>query len=211
MTLSTKFHDNHNLSLNSNTADSCGNSATSFACCCFIFLRKALEKLVEKFSSYAYAHVAIYGDSFVESSKATLAMMKRLGLDAVANDSLISAVLVVMSIVCGSVASSAGLLFIESKNPGETLSSLSLFLFFLFSFLSFKFLFFFLFRFSSFSYSRTFSLPLTLYLSSLLSPFFALLLGILGKPYPIVIFFMFIGMLMLAYRIAIIVGGASAL
>jgi len=47
-----------------------------------------LESLIQFFNTYAYAHVAIYGTSFIESSKRTWNMLTSKGVDAWINDDL---------------------------------------------------------------------------------------------------------------------------
>jgi hypothetical protein len=38
---------------------------------------------------YAYSYIALYGDSYIHSAKATWTMMKDRGIDALVNDCLV--------------------------------------------------------------------------------------------------------------------------
>jgi len=58
-----------------------GAMVNCVGCCCV--------KLAEYFNKYAFVHVAIYGDSFIDSAKASWSFIKSRGVDALVNDCLI--------------------------------------------------------------------------------------------------------------------------
>jgi len=62
-----------------------GNIFVQFLVQCLL---ACLESLVQFFNTYAYAQVAIYGTSFIESSKRTWNMLTSKGVDAWINDDL---------------------------------------------------------------------------------------------------------------------------
>jgi len=66
--------------------------------CLFQCLLGCLESLIRFFNTYAYAQVAIYGTSFIESSKRTWSLLKSKGLDAWINDDLTG-----FALICGAL------------------------------------------------------------------------------------------------------------
>lgn len=62
-----------------------------------------LEALIEKFNSYAYVYVAIYGLGFTDAAKQTWQLVKGRGIEAIVNDSLISNVLVLGALLGGAL------------------------------------------------------------------------------------------------------------
>eukprot|EP01112_Ceratiomyxa_fruticulosa_P009503 TRINITY_DN2476_c0_g2_i1.p1 TRINITY_DN2476_c0_g2~~TRINITY_DN2476_c0_g2_i1.p1 ORF type:complete len:585 (-),score=115.51 TRINITY_DN2476_c0_g2_i1:110-1672(-) len=59
------------------------------------------DRLLEYFNLYAFSQVAIYGKSYCQAAKDTWHLFKHNGMDAVANDNLISGVLIMGSILGG--------------------------------------------------------------------------------------------------------------
>jgi len=62
-------------------------------CCCFDWLLGIVDKLIQYFNVYAFTEVAVYGKNYVEAAKATWALIKSNGVDAILNDVLVGGVL----------------------------------------------------------------------------------------------------------------------
>merc|ERR1719242_1169187 len=73
------------------------NSNQCLACAVDMLLT-VLDRWIEFFNKYAFAHVAIYGESFIQSAKQTWSLMESRGIDAWINDDLVG-----FAIICGSV------------------------------------------------------------------------------------------------------------
>jgi hypothetical protein len=75
-------------------------NAAAFICLCLMeCILGIIERLVEYFNQYAYVQVAMYGKPFMQAAKDTWDLVKRRGLDALINDSLIDGVLIMGGII----------------------------------------------------------------------------------------------------------------
>lgn len=66
---------------------------TAICICIVDCLLSAIERIVEYINMYAFAQIAIYGKPFFQAAHDTMSLMRRRGLDAVVNDSLVGGVL----------------------------------------------------------------------------------------------------------------------
>merc|ERR1712228_354565 len=85
------------------------------ACCIDCFLG-CLERWIEFFNKYAYAHVSIYGQSFIQSAKQTWALLKSKGIDAWINDDLVGFALVCGAVLGGFVCAAIGGLMVTMND-----------------------------------------------------------------------------------------------
>ena len=69
------------------------NQFAAIMLCILECLIGILESIVEYINAYAFAIIAIYGKTFMESASQAWSLMKSRGYDAVINDSLINGVL----------------------------------------------------------------------------------------------------------------------
>jgi len=76
-----------------------GNNSNNFARCLAECILGCLERIMAYFNTYAFTHIAIYGQSYIESAKMTWEFMKSFVWTAVINDSLYSTVITLI-IVC---------------------------------------------------------------------------------------------------------------
>jgi len=74
-----------------------------------------LERWIQFFNKYAYAHVSIYGESFVTSAKRTWALLESKGIDAWINDDLVAFAIVCGAGIGGFVCVVAGAMFLRSN------------------------------------------------------------------------------------------------
>ena len=87
-------------------------SRNGIAAACATCIIGCIEALVEYFNIYAYAHVAIYGSSFMEAAKQTWNLVKQCVWSAVINDNLVYPVLnltiffdaIAIGVICGVAA-----------------------------------------------------------------------------------------------------------
>eukprot|EP00823_Brevimastigomonas_motovehiculus_P006383 TRINITY_DN5289_c0_g1_i1.p1 TRINITY_DN5289_c0_g1~~TRINITY_DN5289_c0_g1_i1.p1 ORF type:complete len:470 (+),score=73.21 TRINITY_DN5289_c0_g1_i1:48-1457(+) len=66
----------------------------NFVRCCIVCVLRCLDSLIEYFNQYAFAEVAIYGQSYCDSAKAAWNLLKTRGFDMLINDNIIGGVLV---------------------------------------------------------------------------------------------------------------------
>ena len=78
-------------------------------------LLSILERWISFFNKYAYAHVSIYGESFVASAKRTWALLESKGIDAWINDDLVGFAIVCGAGIGGFVCVVAGAMFMRSN------------------------------------------------------------------------------------------------
>lgn len=78
-----------------------------------------VEALAEYFNYYAYIQVAIYGKPYIQAAKDTFQLIKRSGIEAIINDSLIDTVLFMttLGIAIFSGASTLFILLILGAHP----------------------------------------------------------------------------------------------
>jgi len=69
-----------------------------------------LRSMLEYFNRWAFVYVGIYGDSFVNSGKAVMALFKNRGWTAIINDNLIQRTLALMAFVVGAMMAGVGAL-----------------------------------------------------------------------------------------------------
>lgn len=71
-----------------------------------------VEALAEYFNYYAYIQVAIYGKPYIQAAKDTFQLIKRSGIEAIINDSLIDTVLMVTTLAISIFAGVSTLLIL---------------------------------------------------------------------------------------------------
>jgi len=84
--------------------------------CIIDCLLSCIEGLVQYFNTYAYAQIAIYGRSYIESAKATWELLCSKGIDALINDDLTGFALLCGSFIGGIVCAIAGVLMAYSDS-----------------------------------------------------------------------------------------------
>jgi len=84
------------------------NNKNGLIVCLVMCLLNCLERLVEYFNTYAYAHCAIYGTSFMNSAKMTWNLFKTRGFMALINDDLTGMVLFAGAMIGGVVTAGCG-------------------------------------------------------------------------------------------------------
>ena len=100
-----------------------------FLACCIDCLLGCLERWIEWFNKYAYAHVAIYGEAFIPSAKQTWSLLSSKGIDAWINDDLTGFALICGSVIGGFIcAAIAGLMVTVNDNLDNDLSTAYAFL-----------------------------------------------------------------------------------
>jgi plasma-membrane choline transporter len=92
---------------------------TSIVAVIFDCLLGIVESLAEYFNYYAYIQVAIYGKPYIQAAKDTFQLIKRSGIEAIINDSLIDTVLFMttLGIAIFSGASTLFILLILGAHP----------------------------------------------------------------------------------------------
>merc|ERR1712242_236785 len=88
--------------------NSARNNKNGLIVCLVMCLLNCLERLVEYFNTYAYAHCAIYGTSFMNSAKMTWTLFKTRGFTALINDDLTGMVLFAGAMIGGVVTAGCG-------------------------------------------------------------------------------------------------------
>lgn len=97
--------------------DNGGNMAITallcFAQCCI----GILDWLVTYFNHYAYTFIALYGKAYLPAAKDTWELVKKKGIDALVNDSLIGSVLTFGSTFIGYVSALLAFLYLKFTKP----------------------------------------------------------------------------------------------
>lgn len=76
-----------------------------------------IEGIVQFLNRYAFCHIALYGKAFIPAAKDTWSMMKDRGIDALANDCLVSPVLSMTSLFVGYVCALLAYLYLQFTHP----------------------------------------------------------------------------------------------
>ena len=100
------------------------NSNNGILVCVVACLLECIKRLIEWFNKYAYAHVGIYGTSFIESAKNTWKLLTSIqGLLAIINDDLTSNALICGSflafLIGGGISFGIGYAWYGSSQPSE--------------------------------------------------------------------------------------------
>lgn len=90
------------------------NANQCIACLVDIFLG-ILDRWIEYFNRYAFAHVAIYGEGFIQSAKQTWSLLESKGIDAWINDDLVGFAILCGSTVGGVACVAAGTVMVTSN------------------------------------------------------------------------------------------------
>ncbi|KXS11728.1 DUF580-domain-containing protein [Gonapodya prolifera JEL478] len=85
-----------------------GNLIGVFIGACLACLLQMLGDLVEYFNVYAFAEVAIYGKDYCSAAKDTWNLVKRKGVDAIINDSIVGNVLGMGTLLVGVLSAAVG-------------------------------------------------------------------------------------------------------
>jgi len=108
------------------------NDAARFMSCCITCLLGCIKDIVEYLNSYAFAFVAVYGDSYCDAVSKTMAVFYGAGFTMIINDNLVDTVLGFGNLGCavlcgsfavGSVAASQGNTDSQGWTPPMTLAA----------------------------------------------------------------------------------------
>jgi len=80
-------------------------SEVNFIRCMAVCILSCLDAILVYFNTYAFAEMAIYGKSYMESGKNAWELMKTRGIDMIVNDNLISGVVFFGSLLNGLMCS----------------------------------------------------------------------------------------------------------
>merc|ERR1712072_73010 len=69
------------------------NGFARFIACCLQCILQCIEDIIEYLNSYAFTHVAVYGEDYCTAVRSTLALFSNTGWDAIINDDLIDSIL----------------------------------------------------------------------------------------------------------------------
>ncbi|KAI9202842.1 plasma-membrane choline transporter-domain-containing protein [Polychytrium aggregatum] len=82
--------------------------------CCLICILVILQDILYYFNHFAFAHVAVYGDSFCQAAKSTWRLLESEGLGPVIVDNLVDSVVVLGGVTVGLITGLAAIASIES-------------------------------------------------------------------------------------------------
>jgi len=77
------------------------NSSSSFVRCFFDCILSCIESILTYFNTYAFAEMAIYGKSYMDSGHDAWELMKARGIDMIVNDNLVGGVALFGSLLSG--------------------------------------------------------------------------------------------------------------
>lgn len=77
------------------------NGLARFVACCLQCILQCIEDIIEYLNSYAFTHVAVFGEDYCTAVKSTMALFANTGWDAIINDDLIDSVLSMGCIASG--------------------------------------------------------------------------------------------------------------
>lgn len=100
-----------------NNAFASGNNCAG---CCLIIIdsfMSLIEWAIRYFNHYAYCYVALYGKSYIRSAKDTFDLMKRKGMDALVNDSIINTALNFFALFMGYLTALFTWLYLRYTKP----------------------------------------------------------------------------------------------
>lgn len=101
---------------NANAQDG-GNVVISILLCLADCIIGFIDWLVQFFNHYAYSYIALYGKAYIPAARETWFVMKKRGIDALVNDSLIGNVLSFGSTFVGFATALFGYLFLRLTHP----------------------------------------------------------------------------------------------
>merc|ERR1719361_3100157 len=84
------------------------NSKHNLVLCLMDCLLRCLQRLVRYFNMYAFAHVAIYGTSYMESAQTSWQLMRNKGITALINDDLTGFAVFAGSLIGGVICALVG-------------------------------------------------------------------------------------------------------
>ncbi|KAJ3217483.1 putative choline transporter, neither null mutation nor overexpression affects choline transport [Dinochytrium kinnereticum] len=85
-----------------------GNTFVTLLFCCFRCIFTIFHDLIQFLNKYAFTYVAIYGEDYCTSAKATFSLMKERGLDVVATDAGANMAIMASNLAVVSVAGGLG-------------------------------------------------------------------------------------------------------
>jgi len=86
------------------------NNRNAMVTCLVLCLLNCIESMIRWFNTYAFAHCAIYGTSFVQSARMTFDLFSKRGVLALINDNLTGLVIFAGALLGGIVSAAAGYL-----------------------------------------------------------------------------------------------------
>ncbi|TPX31288.1 hypothetical protein SmJEL517_g05328 [Synchytrium microbalum] len=99
------------LQMAQNQAAQDGNIIGMFCIICANCCLGIIEQLIQYFNVYAFTQVAIYGKDYCDAAKATWALVKSRGVDAIINDNLIGNVLAMGGLLVGLLSGFIGFIW----------------------------------------------------------------------------------------------------
>lgn len=93
--------------------DTIGAIIGCFATCCI----GCLDWLVSYFNRYAYIEIALYGKKYLSAAKDAWNLLKKRGVDALVNDSLVSTTLTLGAYINGFLCGLFAYLYLRYENP----------------------------------------------------------------------------------------------
>ena len=91
-------------------------SLNGCAACFLDCILGCLERWIQWFNKYAYAHVAIYGESFIQSAKQTWDLLQSKGIDAWINDDLTGFALICGAVIGGFICAAVAALMVTAND-----------------------------------------------------------------------------------------------
>jgi len=94
-----------------------GNFAVDCAFCVLQCILGFVQWALEFVNRYAYSYMALYGDSYIKSAKATWRMIKDRGIDALINECLVGPVFTMGGIFVGAACALIAYVYLEVTDP----------------------------------------------------------------------------------------------
>lgn len=94
-----------------------GNMAADIAFCCLQCILGIVQWALEFVNRYAFSYMALYGDSYFKSAKATWKLIKDRGIDALINECLVGPVLSMGCLFVAVVCALISYIYLEVTDP----------------------------------------------------------------------------------------------
>lgn len=108
-----------------------GKSKNQIVFCVLQCLLTCLERVIQYFNVYAFAHVAIYGESYIVSAKNTWQLLRVQGLSALINDDLTGFAILSGALIGGLLCGTFGAVFARFVLDSGYMSTYAIFGFFI--------------------------------------------------------------------------------
>jgi len=91
------------------------NAVLRFACCCIVCLLQCIKSVLEWLTEYAFVYIAVYATPFITSGAKVAGLLGQTGIGAIAQQSLISAMLYLFNLIGIVVGACFGYLALDSS------------------------------------------------------------------------------------------------